>query len=279
MDYEQTERETARVRFNLWGFLTDPQRATWLWNRMMQNGEPLWVPPEACDVQQSDLAAWLAREQAERVSRARLYFLEPSAGDLAIQGGSLMRTGEIMPDPRPPVPYGLLLCPNGIGYSADGMQIIATCWSPCADGYWVSWWADSRELFTWMISEGSSVEDLPRLARTFGDLHYISAGLLSGEEGESAEVAAREGRFLNIHADPHADYPNVVEPPDLVGNASTTLGAWYLLRHNLIDLDRLTPSSDEIELDRRMGLVPSKITRGYLANADDADQLWRSDNG
>ena len=34
-DYELAASKTAHVRFNLWGFLTEPRRATWPWNRML----------------------------------------------------------------------------------------------------------------------------------------------------------------------------------------------------------------------------------------------------
>lgn len=76
----------------------------------------------------------------------------------------------------PPKPYGLMLCPNGLGYSADGMVVIAAAWGRIHDGYWVTWWADAREYIQWSGETGADAEPL---LQYMGMLHYITGDYMT----------------------------------------------------------------------------------------------------
>lgn len=280
-DLEWTPAAVAYARAELYRTLTTPPGA-WptVWASKLAEGSQ-WVPPDAADVPADELAAWLTRQQAERIARARLFFLDPSAGDLGIQLGADIVNGHAPTQPGPPTAYGLLVCPSGIGYSADGSTLIAVNWGPLnGGGWWVSWWAAMREYVEWAETENINPPvSRANMARTMGLLQYITCGQTHFEQLEPADPIP--DKRLRVTSAPHPLLPDDGgDSPSVAGAAATMLGAWQLLsRDTTIDLARISPPPEQTERDRAVGILPSKITRGYLSRTPDADRLWDYDAG
>lgn len=128
-DYPLTPEHVPTLRYQAVGFLTQQHRAVSLWHQMIVHEEQVWAPPDLEHLPAQQRAQWLAHEQATHLSRARLYHLDEAGTDLATRVGAELRAGTV-PMPWPPSQYGMVLCPNGLGYSQDGMRLIACHWSP-----------------------------------------------------------------------------------------------------------------------------------------------------
>lgn len=271
LHYELTPWNVRSVRVNLFGFLSQEFRAPRTWAEDIRAGRPMFAPPGSEKVPHDELGAWLAAEQAARVAQARLFWLDPSVGDLAIQvGGDMSVPGGIAPV-RPPRPYGLMLCPNGLGYSADGMVVIAAAWGPIHEGYWVTWWADAREYIQWSGDTGADAE---RLLRYMGMLHYITGGYMTIMY---ADTMPPDHAPIEVTVDPH---PTVTfGAGTLQGCFNATAGAWWLLDQQSVDVEMISPTAAQAEEERRYGVLPSKVTRAYLAATSDPARLWDYDTG
>ncbi|MFC0431064.1 hypothetical protein [Kutzneria buriramensis] len=206
---------------------------------------------------------WLAQAEAERVARARLFYLEPPVGELAIQVGADLRTRGIG-SLRPPAPYGLVLCPSGLGYTADGMQLIAAHWGPAvAGGWWITWWADMRSYVAWTREHNPEPDLWKTLVSNMGLLHYIHATETSPPQ--PAPPGGWDGEYLL-----DADHMG----PEARGALAALTGVWHLLAGDSVARERLSPTAADAALDREFGIVPSKITRVWLPSTDDPDRLW-----
>lgn len=274
LDYHWTPDAVAIARFNAYGFLSGRGRAEALWTRMLEAGEPVWAPPDVPDQAPADRARWLADAQADRIARARLFLLEGAAGDLAIQAGGDVRAGHL--DVRtPPTPYGLLFSPAGLGYSADGMELLAAHWGPYGDqgDYWVTWWADARE-FLRVTGEPRSL--WPVMLQRMGSLYYVSSGLFTVREHDD-----QDQEYVQAITEPHPDHDDG-DAPEMTGMASTLWGAWWALTlgaaAGALEIDRVPAPVEITERGRAVGILPSKITRGYLHGVT-PDRLWDYDAG
>ena len=147
IDYEWTPLSVAQVRVGLHRFLADTDHgAPGLWElELIRQEREFWLPRHAEGDTPAEVAGWLARQHVDQISKARLYLLDDTAGDLAVHAGGKMRTQGSLP-PAPPAPHGLLVSAAGLGYSSDGMELVAVSWGPLDDGegWWVTWWADMR---------------------------------------------------------------------------------------------------------------------------------------
>lgn len=246
-----------------------------LWQHMLESGEFAdWLPPQSAEIGSAELGRWLGAAQAQRLAKARLFYLEPAASELCLQAGADHRVGNRFVDCMPPTRYGMLVCPGGIGYSHDGLQLVAAHWGPTEQGWWVSWWCDTREYFEWLVTEhGVAREEFPELVRKMGWLHYIHSGCVSILEGDAAQQQIAEG----------SEYVTAqgmeIIAPELIGAVSSLVGAWALLASNAIQIENVAPPSEVTAQDRQRGVLPSKITRGYLAGTRDPHRPWDYDAG
>lgn len=263
--------KTAAVRSLTYLFLT--RMGEMAWATELDRGHVHFVPPDAAGVPRGELAAWLARAQADRIARARLFYFEPPASELAIQAGGDLRAGTlpISADLGPPAPYGMMLCPSGLGYSHDGMRLIAINWGPLTGGgWWVTWWADMREYVAWARSElGEGADTWRRVSRNFGVLHHIHSTAMGAVPADDAH----EGEFVKVF--------NIerTQAPEMFGATAALLGAWYLLLGGRLPTERIPPTPEQAQEAHSLGMIPSKITRVYLAGTADPDRLWDYDAG
>lgn len=231
---------------------------------------PFYVPSDAiaAGVCGSDATPmfgdWLARAEAERVARARLIYLEPPVGELAIQVGADLRTRGIDNSFRTPAPYGLVLCPSGLGYTSDGMQLIAAHWGPAAaGGWWVTWWADMRSYVAWTREHAPEPDLWKTSVESVGLLHYIHATETNRARPPAPGGWGGEYLYDVNHAG-----------PETRGALAALTGVWHLLAGDGVARERLVPTAAEADSDRRYGIVPSKITRVWLPATNDPDRLW-----
>ncbi|MET9263718.1 hypothetical protein [Amycolatopsis sp. NPDC004079] len=134
LDAEWTPERSAVARNIAVWYLRDKGAAEL--EMEIARGAQYWLPAEGAGVPTSGRGARLAKWVAEGLARARLFYLEPAVGELAIQAGADVRTG---PGAfGPPVPYGMVVSPGGLGYTSDGMQLIAAAWQPTETGTAVS---------------------------------------------------------------------------------------------------------------------------------------------
>ncbi|MFC0435028.1 hypothetical protein [Kutzneria buriramensis] len=230
---------------------------------------PYFVPSEAISagICSSDATPafgdWLASAEAERVARARLTYLEPPVGELAIQVGANLRTRGIGDSFRAPTPYGLVLCPSGLGYTSDGMQLVAAHWGPAVGGgWWITWWADMRSYVAWTREQDPEPDLWTTSVGHLGLLHYIHA-----TETIRARPAPGGWGGEYLHDANQAG-------PETRGALAALTGVWHLLAGDSVARERLVPTAAEADSDRRFGIVPSQITRVWLPETDDPDRLW-----
>jgi len=112
-------QRVAYARYNLVGYLTEPHRGPRVWVEEIQHGIPMWAPDEAPRDSPEVLGQWLSEQQAARLSKARLCLMDEPAAALAITTGAAIASGAQRSPLAPPAPYGLLVCPTGVGWRLE----------------------------------------------------------------------------------------------------------------------------------------------------------------
>lgn len=264
LDYDWTPETVAEARFGLYEFLADPTRAAELWALELHAAErAFYVPAELDGRSHADAARWLAQARAEQVGQARLYLLDDGAGDLATHAGARLRDRGVRGGGAPPSPYGLLLSPAGLGFSDDGMEMVAASWAPHDQGWWVTWWADIRDYLRVM---GVPREGWGNAMGKLGPLHYMTSGVMLNLGGEPASGE----EWVQGWSTEGGDLDKVLQDEaGLRAQAATLIGAWQLLTHGaqagLAEVTRVAPPAEIAERERAAGVIPSKITCGRAA--------------
>jgi hypothetical protein len=197
---------------------------------------------------------------------ARLYTATEAVSDVAVRVGGDIRTGRILA-PDPPRPYGLLLCPSGFGWSGDGTALVAALWGPMPDrgGFWVTAWADTRELVAWAVSEGIyGPEDTDEQLKLLGPLYLITGAEIRSTWAELGSPAEQRATGQQQYVQTSAD----IDPAGtLLGAMSTLLGVWHVAS-DPARVERISAPPRQREFDELLDLVGSKIHRIDVATAE-----------
>lgn len=269
LDAEWTPERTAVARNLAVWYLTHLGRDEL--NAEIAAGREYWMPEDAGNLPEGERGTRLASWIRDGLARTRLFYLEPAAGELAIQTGADLRTGTSLI--KPPTPYGFLISPGGVGYTADGMQLIAAAWQPTETGWAASWFTDTREWLDFLVKDRHIGPAEPAtLIRKFGFLRYVHTTALDAVSGDTARKLLAEGSETIVRGlgrDPGSTSHGAI---------AALCGAWDVFTHKTINLERLAPPPDVTARDREFGIIPSKITRGWIATADPA-RVWDYDAG
>lgn len=244
--------------------------ATALWADEEAGGIVQFLPIEGSAVPAHRRMQWLADQHRDRMAKARLTFFEETAGELAIRVGGDVRSGRISVfDAQPPSPYGLLMSPAGLGYTADGMPLIAANWGPTAGGRcWVTWWADMRDYAHWLRTDRVRGADRyphlwSMLTSTFGLLHHIHSVEIETIVGPETVPG---DRLVAGHSD--------ANKPEMRGAMSALMGAWHVLTAGLVESERLPADPRQTVDDHQQGIVPSRVTKVLLPSVADPGKVW-----
>lgn len=252
-------------------YLTRYAVASWVQQEHAGAGEP-HVPPSLEHLHGDKRRKTLARHEAGRISRAALYGCEAAVTTLAIDLGAMLRTrahaNAVMTaghpsvvatsDIRPPAPCGFLRWGNGVGYTPDGIPVIACHWETIAEGCWIVFWADNCVVAEVMRNRNKNISPfLDEYLKLAGPLAYDFSVLLGPHS-------------------PHVDAQTPPDPPIQAGSTVdpqtalvyTLLGTWQALTMTGMTVKtRHEPSRTDALADQRAGVVPTIVTRVSASDA------------
>jgi hypothetical protein len=254
--------ELYRLRRSVHGFVSCYGR--FFWEMRRQHGQEPYVPPALDLLPAHHRPKALARDEARRLARSRLYCLDAAATDLAVRLGAAIRTAGHPAAVRtaghpgviasmniaPPAPCGFLRWASGVAYAFEGgAPVIACHWGALPEGNWVAWWADNQ----------ITAHNVPAYLRQ----QYLAfTGPLFYEHSMLIRPAREPGTPLPAPPPGAAD-PRDADASDDAARMYTLLGSWMLLAvPGLITLTRHEPASAETTADRRAGISPGPLTCG-----------------
>jgi hypothetical protein len=110
--------------------------------------------------------------------------------------------------------------PAGLGYTFEGMRVIAANWGPCSIGWWISFWLDARDYVDDVAVAEYAVRahGWPEWVSRMGWLRYVNSHGLTVTTVDEVPLA-EEYMY-------HSGTPYPV--PRVTGVLSTVWGAWSL---------------------------------------------------
>lgn len=239
----------------------------------------LYTPPAISRLPAPQQPKALAADEATRIARANLYGLDEAATTAAVTlSAQLSDHAPSEPEPgisrllpavavKPPAESGLLRWTSGVGYTSDGIPLIACHWGPLPEGTWLSWWADNRiATQTDVTRHGRTQQEADHFLREVGPLTF----------GDCA---------MTLYAGPWPDLPTSDPPPPQVlaearALATIVLASWALLTApGAACLVKRRPTATQAAQDRRAGLKPRPVTLATKPVNADIDSILQALDG
>jgi hypothetical protein len=267
-DRDPSPQDLPRLRRNAYEFLRRYAAVAW----EERHGDNRWeidLPPEVEALPERKRFRAQARQEARRVADAQLYDVCAGLTQRAALLGAAIREDRheeaVALAGRPnvvetlgiqaPAVSGFLRWrdPNGVGYNARGVPLVACHWGPAAgQGRWLVWWSDNYGMAKGYAADARAHDEQAwrymsvGLLPMFGPLWYDRQQLLRPYDGGPPESEPADGDV------------------DLSDTALiyTTLATWWLLStpDSAIDLSEVSASAAEQAADRAVGLHSGPIT-------------------
>ena len=145
-----------------------------VWAAILAGVAPFDVPDEIAHLDPLAQARWIAHQEARRIARVRLFYLEEPATEATVVGRPFQLERSMLP-----AEYGLMAWPRDVSATEGGADVIACHWQARDDGVWVGWWIDlAGNARARMAAAGYDQGEAEAVVEEFGLLSHHRGALL-----------------------------------------------------------------------------------------------------